>query len=34
MPSDWEIGRIAVTDNGYLDAGLIDYTVFYEPIYD
>lgn len=34
MPSDWEIGRIAVTDNGDLDAGLIDYTVFYFPLYD
>ena len=35
MPIDWEIGRIAVvTDNEDLDAGLIDYTVFYEPIYD
>ena len=34
MPSDWEIGRIAVTDNGDLSAGLIDYTVFYFPLYD
>ena len=34
MPSDWEIGRIAVSDNGDMEAGLIDYTVFYEQLYD
>ena len=32
MPSDWEIGRIAVSDSGDLLAN--GYTVFYEPIYD
>lgn len=34
MPSDWEIGRIAVSDNGGLLAGAVDYQVFYGPLYD
>ena len=34
MQSDWEIGRIAVTDNGGLDAWSVDYQVFYDPLYD
>ena len=34
MPSDWEIGKIAVTDNGEITAGSINYEVFYGPIYD
>lgn len=33
MPSDWEIGRIAVSDNGNLLAN-IGYEVFYGPLYD
>ena len=34
MPSDWEIGRIAVSDNGDLLAGAVDYQVFYGQLYD
>ena len=34
MPSDWEIGRIAVSDNGYMQAIGVDPQVFYDPIYD
>ena len=34
MPSDWEIGRIAVSDNGELIAGWVNYQVFYDPFYD
>lgn len=34
MPSDWEIGRIAVSDNGYMQAVEVDPQVFYDPIYD
>ena len=33
MPSDWEIGRIAVSDNGKLLAN-VGYEVFYGPLYD
>ena len=34
MPSDWEIGRIAVSDNGNLLAGAVDPQVFYGTLYD
>ena len=34
MPSDWEIGRIAVSDCGDLLAGAINEQVFYGPLYD
>ena len=34
MPSDWEIGRIAVSDSGKLLAASIFYQVLYEPLYD
>lgn len=33
MPSDWEIGRIAVSDYGNLRADS-DPKVFYGPLYD
>ena len=34
MPSDWEIGRIAVTNHRGLMANEVDYQVFYGPLYD
>ena len=33
MPSDWEIGRIAITDE-FLDAMSVNYQVFYGQLYD
>ena len=34
MPSDWEIGRIAVSDNGQLEAGSVNEQILYGPLYD
>lgn len=31
---DWEIGRIAASDNGDLKAGIVDYQIFYGVLYD
>ena len=33
MPSDWEIGRIAVIDE-FFDVYSVDPQAFYDPIYD
>lgn len=32
--NNWEIGRIAVSDNGYLKAENVDYQIFYGALYD